>query len=493
MRLTELFAESGVDPDACEGDPNITALSADSRAAKPGSMHVCMPSGRTDTHHYAESAAKAGAIAVLSYSREGYESLRGRFPGTALIEADRYPDALWRIARAFHQQPGMAMKMVGITGTNGKTTTAWLLYQALMKLSGPSVYLGTIGFHLPGAVREAANTTPFPVELFQMLADARDSGAESLVMEVSSHALAERRADGCDFDIGIFTNLTQDHLDFHGTMEAYEQAKWRLFSDLPDESCKPFTAVLNTDDPVGANWASAFQGSLLTYGFESGDVRGRRLQTRLSSLEMAIHYGKDEAVVHAGLGGSFNAWNILSSVAGLVALGYPLANAAEALASAKAAPGRFESVKNHAGIEILVDYAHTPDALEKLLLAAKELTTGRLIAVFGCGGDRDPDKRPKMAAAVSKIADLTIITSDNPRTEDPEKILNQVEKGIAPGAEYKRISDRAEAVAAAIAASQAGDTVVVAGKGHENYQIIGTTKTHMDDRELIRDALGARA
>ena len=312
------------------------------------------------------------------------------------------------------------------------------------------------------------------------------------MLEVSSHALEERRADGLAFDVGVFTNLSQDHLDFHPSMDAYQASKRRLFFDLPKQTDKPFAAAFNVDDPVGRRWSAEFAGPQVSYGLEAGELRGAAQEVRVDGLVLALSYLSHAATLRARLGGRFNVSNCLSATAALLALGYGLEEACVALAEASPVPGRFEAVPNDVGIGVLVDYAHTPDALDKLLDSARDLQPRRLITVFGCGGDRDRTKRPLMAHSASSRSDVCVLTSDNPRTEDPLAILQDVRQGVVAGAESYEIPDRPEAILRAIALAEPGDIVVIAGKGHEDYQIIGRTKHPMDDRVLARHALEAR-
>jgi UDP-N-acetylmuramyl-tripeptide synthetase len=342
------------------------------------------------------------------------------------------------------------------------------------------------------------------VELFALLAEARDRGVQAVAMEVSSHALSQRRVDGVEFDAAVFTNLTQDHLDYHQTMAAYEAAKYRLFTELPRQSTKTFLGALNVGVPVGRRWAES--GNFLTYAVDPSsrvDLAGRVRSVGLDRIELALKMeGQTNASAIAPLGGTYNVENLVSAAAGVYALGQAsnlwgespsnLSVIAELMGRVRPVPGRFEAVPNDAGIGVIVDYAHTPDALEKVLDAIRPLTPGRVITVFGCGGDRDRTKRPKMARSASLRSDLTVITSDNPRTEDPAAILAEVQLGVADGRASVSIVDRGEAVAHAVAKARPGDVVVIAGKGHENYQIIGRTKFPMDDRDLARRALEAR-
>lgn len=547
MLLSELVSRSGVTPDRMHGDAEISGMVMDSRKAKPGSLFTAMPSKNSDAHSFIPAAKALGATAVLTYSEEGIEAAVAA--GLAAILVTDFYEGVWRLAKIAFGNPSASMKIIGVTGTNGKTTTAWLIRDMLVALGVKAGYLGTLGFQIPGEERELSNTTPFCIELNELLAEARDKGVEAMAIEVSSHALAERRVDGIEFDAAVFTNLTQDHLDFHGSMEAYEAAKLRLFTVLPNQSEKLFRGLLNVGDEAGARFASLLASqrweslanflidgyvdeedrefcsgtdswsapSYLTYstncdaGATVVPEKPRVYVDRLK-FELDIFLGRDldldpltapgfdasrgdngsRMVFEANLGGQYNLENVISAVATTMSLNYNWGQARDSLARARPVPGRFEPVKNDAGIGILVDYAHTPDALEKLLDAVRPLTQGRIITVFGCGGDRDRSKRPKMAKAASERSDVTVVTSDNPRTEDPQAILDEVLTGIVPGRDSIDIIDRREAIAHAIKIAQPGDVVVIAGKGHENYQIIGRTKYPMDDREMARAALAVR-
>lgn len=495
MTASELLRDSGVKPEAQVGDAVLTDMCADSRRCTPGSLFVCMPSLSGDSHGFIKDAIEHGAVAVLAHTREGFEVARQACKCAILVpqELDHFRDALWMLAKAFFGNPTATMQVIGVTGTNGKTTTTWMLRDMCGSLGVRSAYIGTLGFHIRGEERPLPNTTPFSIDLNRMLAEARDAGVWALAMEVSSHALKERRSDGVEFDAAVFTNLTQDHLDYHGTMEDYEASKRRLFEDLPKQTKKPFVAVLNTDDPVGAKWADGLACKRLTYGLASGELQGAPMEVTVDHVSLRLAYKGKISETIVGMGGLFNVQNCLSAAAGFVALGHDLETTAQALSKVRPVPGRFEAVANDKGIGVIVDYAHTPDALVKLLDSTKMLKHRRLITVFGCGGDRDQGKRPKMAKVVSERSDLTIVTSDNPRTEDPQAILKQVVSGIAPNAETVQIIDRREAIEHAIRQAQQGDVVVIAGKGHENYQIIGRTKYPMDDREMAKKALESLA
>lgn len=491
--LSELLAEAGVQPDEVSGEGPVSGIASDSRKLKKGELFVCMPSASRDTHEFLPEAAQAMAGAAMVHSDAGFEWAVSLGLSAILVrnEGLAFDEALWRLAKVLSGNPSSKMRVVGVTGTNGKTTTAWLIRDALRALGRRASYLGTLGIQTPLEERELSNTTPFSVELQALLNEALDAGSEDLVMEVSSHALEQRRSDGVEFDGAVFTNLTQDHLDFHGTMEEYAAAKLRLFTELPMQSGKNFVAAVNVDDPMGESWVPRLSVPVISFGLNSGELRGRPVEVFVDRLRMAVSYGEGSAELSANLGGSYNLENCLSAIAGLLALGYSLEDAVKGLSHARPVPGRFEAVPNERGIGILVDYAHTPDALEKLLAAVRPLTKGKIIVVFGCGGDRDRTKRPKMAKAVSSHAELSVVTSDNPRTEDPFAIVREVEAGLIEGALSKTIVDRREAVAYAVRQAQPGDVVVIAGKGHENYQIIGKTKHPMDDRKLVKEALKA--
>jgi UDP-N-acetylmuramoyl-L-alanyl-D-glutamate--2,6-diaminopimelate ligase len=490
-RLSALIESAGIVPDALEGDAEIVGISADSRKVEPGSLFICMPSENTDSHRFIEGAVKSGAVAVLAHGTAGFVAARDAGAAAVLLtdEGNRFAELVWRISRFFYRNPTKSMKVIGVTGTNGKTTTAWLLRDLLQHQGLAAGYLGTLGFQIPGETRELPNTTPFAVDLYGMMDEARRAGVQALAMEVSSHALDQRRVDGIEFDAAVFTNLTQDHLDYHGTMERYAGAKFRLFAELGPMSCKNFRAAVNIDDPYGRVWATQLGPQVFTYGSQDADLNGSPISVSLEQIALKLESHGRQAVAQIPLGGAFNVQNCLSATAGMLCLGYDIEAIAEALGSVRPVPGRFEPVPNAKGIGVIVDYAHTPDALEKLLDSVRELHPTRVVTVFGCGGDRDRTKRPKMAKAASERSDLVVITSDNPRTEDPSEIMREVERGLIPGVPTCSIVDRREAIACTVQRAKPGDVVVIAGKGHEDYQIIGRTKFPMDDREIAKEAL----
>jgi UDP-N-acetylmuramoyl-L-alanyl-D-glutamate--2,6-diaminopimelate ligase len=472
--------------------PFITGIQMDSRRVLPGNLFVCWPGTHRDSHEFLADAKANGAVAAIAHSAAGQQRAESLGLVAILWSPDEFADRSWRLCDQFFDHPTRSMKVVGVTGTNGKTTVCWILRDALEHLGMRAAYIGTLGVRYPGVHRELPNTTPFVIELYNLLAELRDAGVEALAMEVSSHALAEKRADGVEFDVAVFTNLSQDHLDFHGTMEAYAASKARLFRDFKGVSSKPMIGVFNLDDSVGRQWHSEFHGRLGSFtvrGEKGAAIDAEALDVSINHLRLQIQEAPRTTTetVTIPLGGAYNVENSVAAIAALRALGFTLADSVEAMAHVHSVPGRFEPVPNHRGLSVLVDYAHSPDALEKLLAAVRPLVSGRVITVFGCGGDRDRTKRPLMAKAASAGSDYVVATSDNPRTEDPVSILGEVAKGLS--GEHRIVIDRREAIFAAIQMALPGDAVVIAGKGHENYQILGREKTSFDDRLVAAEAL----
>ena len=472
-------------------DPQVSSVSADSRFIEPGGLFVCMPSASRDTHEYLEEVQSQGAVAAIVHSSEGLQKAEAIGLAAVLIlpEGSRFNFVVGRVCRTVYGDPTSKMRMVGITGTNGKTTTAWMIRHALVAMGRRAAYLGTLGFQLDSEMRVLNNTTPFPVELWNLLHEAEQAGTQDFIMESSSHALFERRLAGVQYDTGLLTNFTQDHLDFHGSMDAYAAAKQLLFTEYAAASSKSFVGALNIADPLGRTWSSELPCRVITYGADDAQLQVTANDVRVDRISLTATYNGESVPVEMNVGGLFNVENAGSALAGLLSLGHSLSDSAASLRSVTGVPGRFEAVPNNRGIGVIVDYAHTPDALELLLRSARSLKPNRLITVFGCGGDRDRSKRPKMAAVVSENSEISVLTSDNPRTEDPAAILRDVASGVKEGSESTQIIDRREAIAHAISLAQPGDIVVIAGKGHEDYQIIGRTKYPMDDRLMAREAL----
>jgi UDP-N-acetylmuramoyl-L-alanyl-D-glutamate--2,6-diaminopimelate ligase len=471
--------------------PTVTGLAYDSRKVKPGNLFVAVPGLREDGRRYIDEALGRGATAVVL---EGGDVPAGTAAGRIIVRSSR--EALARLADAYFGHPSRALAVVGITGTNGKTTTS-LLVDALFRHDGRTTgVIGTIQYRIGRESRPAGRTTPEALELQSLLAEMTERGVTGVAMEVSSHALALHRVDGVEFDVAVFTNLTQDHLDFHGTLDAYRAAKARLFSLLAAGSKRRRTAVINTDDPAGHTMVAGLALPTLTFGLGSGAaVKPRWFESSMVGIRMEVETPRGNLEISSSLVGEHNVMNLLGATAVGLALDMGTDAVAGALASVTAVPGRFERVEAGQPFLVVVDYAHTPDALERVLQAARRLVSSgaRLAVVFGCGGDRDRGKRPVMGGIAARLADRVWVTSDNPRSERPETIMAEIVAGIEPaGARPDRhvtISDRKAAIRSALAWARAGDVVVIAGKGHETYQIIGSETLPFDDREVVRAAL----
>jgi UDP-N-acetylmuramoyl-L-alanyl-D-glutamate--2,6-diaminopimelate ligase len=465
----------------------VRGLTDDSRRVTAGSCFVAVRGLRADGHRFIPQAVERGARAVVA---EPPDPLPGEAVGRILVPDTRR--ALPRLADAYYGHPSRALTVVGITGTNGKTTTSYLC-EALLRARGLETgVIGTIQYLVRGQAREAGQTTPEALELQGLLAEMVAAGVGGVAMEVSSHALALHRVDGVAFDVAVFTNLTQDHLDFHGTMEAYARAKGRLFFELLAAGA---TAVLNADDAVGAAWAEALPGHVLTFGLGSGHaVRPLRHDSGHAGIRLVATSPAGPVSILSPLIGQHNVMNLLGAVGAGVALGLDPAAIAAALGSVTRVPGRFERVEAGQDFLVVVDYAHTPDALQRVLETARRITPGRLGVVFGAGGDRDRGKRPVMGRIAATLADRIWLTSDNPRSEDPAAIIGEIAVGVRPppaGGCVQR-PDRREAIHEALGWARRGDTVVIAGKGHETYQVVGGRVHPFDDRQVAREFLAGR-
>ncbi len=468
----------------------VDGLTDDSRTVEMGDCFVAVRGLQVDGHRYIPQAVERGAVAVVA---EGPDPLPGRMVGRVLVPSTRR--ALGPLAAAYWGHPSRALTVVGITGTNGKTTTSYLV-EALLRARGRSTgVVGTIQYLVRGTARPASQTTPEAIELQALLAEMVAAGVRGVAMEVSSHALELHRVDGVAFDVAVFTNLTQDHLDLHGTMERYRAAKGRLF-ELLETGGKPGpAAVLNADDPAGAAWASALRCRVLTFGLGPGAaIRPRRYASALDGIALEVTTPAGPLALRSPLIGEHNVMNLLGAVGVGVALGLPPDAIARALAGVAVVPGRFERIDAGQEFLVVVDYAHTPDALQRVLETARPLTPARLGVVFGCGGDRDRGKRPIMGRIAAALADRVWLTSDNPRSENPEAIIEEIARGIvAPPTEgYTKVSQRDEAIRDALGWARPGDTVVLAGKGHETYQLIADRTLPFDDRAVAREILAQR-
>ncbi len=458
----------------------VTGIAYDSRRIAPGDLFVALPGERVDGHAFVRAALAAGASAVVVANEFDAADLPSEATVVAVPETRR---AFSRLAAAFYGDPSAALRVAGVTGTNGKTTTTHFIASILDAAGLPCGRIGTLGAQFGGAMWPLENTTPLAADLQATLAAMLERGARGVAMEVSSHALALGRVADVRFAVAVLTNVTRDHLDFHHTFEEYALAKRSLFERTP----KP---IFNLDDPLGRRWAAEFgAGSCSTYGFgaealvRAGDVT---LDARGSSFVV------DGARFELRLPGRFNVANALAALAVARALGVDEAASVRGLAAVDRVPGRMEHLGDGA-IDVLVDYAHTPDALERVLQAVRETSRGRLLVVFGCGGDRDRGKRPEMGRVAAQSADQIFVTSDNPRSEDPRAIVDAIVAGIPAGRAATVEVDRAAAIKRAISEAHPGDVVVVAGKGHETYQILGARTIHFDDRDVVRAALAERA
>ncbi|MBZ0273904.1 UDP-N-acetylmuramoyl-L-alanyl-D-glutamate--2,6-diaminopimelate ligase [bacterium] len=482
-------------------DRRIARLTLDSRTAGPDTLFAAVRDPFRDGTAYIDDALSRGAAGVLVESENGTDGAR------ALAVARDVRDALGRMAHRLGGDPTSAMTLVGVTGTNGKTTFTYL-FEAIAKKAGVAAgVVGTVNHRLGGEVWPADNTTPEAPRLVELLAAMRDAGATHVAMEVSSHGLALARVAGCRFVAGVFTNLSRDHMDFHATEEEYAAAKARLFADHLDTARGAFS-VVNADDPWTARLVRSAAGRVVRYGIAAdADYRIVNPDAHAGGVAFRLLTPQGALDVASPLLGDFQMYNLTAAAACAMELGFAPEAIVAALAGVEGVPGRMEAATDGEVI-VLVDYAHTPGALENVAAAARRLTRGRLITVFGCGGDRDRGKRPMMARAAGVFSDVCVVTSDNPRTEVPRAIIDEILTGFDAG-EIDRIEaaslpayegsrgvlveeDRRVAIRQAIAGARPGDTVLIAGKGHEDYQIHGRTKTHLDDREEARAALAAR-
>lgn len=470
-----------------DGNPHINDVVQDSRAVAPGALFVARRGETTDGASFISGAVEAGAVALLV--EHGTTLPRVQIPVVSVSDARR---ALGFAAEAVFGEASRELSLVGITGTNGKTTTCSLLRQCLVALGHPTAQIGTLGFEFDDRVLPGSLTTPEADAVSRFLRSSRNAGATHAAMEVSSHALAQGRVDALCFDVAAFSNLSQDHLDYHGSMEAYGAAKARLFTELA-----PRLRVINCDDPFGARLAEQLGDVVRVGRGADAEVRLRRVEAGPHSTCLEVQLGSRSLSFETRLVGQHNVDNWLLTLAIARCLGVDLGALPEVSSRVSAAPGRMERCeRTEDDITVLVDYAHTEDALSRALTACRSLTDGdggRLWCVFGCGGDRDPGKRSKMGAVAGRLADVTIVTNDNPRTEDPAAIAQQIEAGMlgAPGA-YSVQLDRERAIVEAVTAASPRDVVLIAGKGHEDYQLIGQQRFDFDDRNVARRALAIR-
>jgi len=475
----------------------ITGVEYDSRSVVAGSVFVAMRGGTTDGNRFIESAICQGAAAVVTDSADAFAQLAESHPHLPRLLVGHGRKALSQVSAAFFGHPEHRLKATGVTGTNGKTTTAFLIEALLKSAARSSILVGTIEYHVADEVRPSAHTTPESRDLFELMADGVDIGATELVMEVSSHALDQGRVAGIDFDVAVFTNLTRDHLDYHGSMEDYFAAKRLLFDGTRYPA--PRVAILNADDQHAEALARvAFQAGaqVVTYGINtSADWRAEDLHLTHAGADFTLTSPFGSAAVLSGLAGEVNVLNLLGALAAANARGVAFETLVEAVPRLKPVPGRFQPVDGGQPFTLIVDYAHTDDALRNLTQLARQLvagTQGRVITLFGCGGDRDRTKRPKMGLAAGEGSDFVVITSDNPRSEDPLAIIAEILPGIqTTGIRYVVEPDRVQAIRAALADADPGDVVLLAGKGHEKEQVLRDRTVFFDDEQVALSALSA--
>ncbi len=462
----------------------IAGVTSDSREVQPGWAFVAIPGARADGHAYIAQALAGGAVALVV---DRPMDLRAA-PHVTCLRVSNTRQALAHLAAAFYGHPSHRLCLVGVTGTNGKTTSTYLLEAVLRACGATPGVIGTVTYRYAGHEQPAGHTTPGSEELQRLLREMVDEGVSHCIMEVSSHALAQDRVWGCRFAAALFTNLTQDHLDYHEDMSAYYAAKARLFTIYA-----PAVAILNRDDPAGEKLLRETQVPVITYGFSpAADVGVEHLEMDANGITLRARVLRQQFSIRSRLIGQHNVYNILAALATARGLELDLEWAIVGIERLTTVPGRFERVDAGQPFTVLVDYAHTDDALRHVLRAARGIATGRVIVVFGAGGDRDRGKRPSMGRVAAQYADIAVITSDNPRTESPMAIIRAIEAGYlecGQASQHHIIADRSRAISKAIGLARAGDVVVIAGKGHEVYQIIGSERIPFDDRQVAMQAL----
>jgi UDP-N-acetylmuramoyl-L-alanyl-D-glutamate--2,6-diaminopimelate ligase len=499
MQWQQALAAVKVIASTGRSDIEVRDVQYDSRRVHGGDVFVAMQGGTSDGNQFIEKALHAGAAAILTDSPETFDYLKRRQPelACALVASGRR--ALAELAAELFGHPERQLALSAVTGTNGKTTTTFLLEQLLLSVGRKDVLIGTVETHIAGVVRPSAHTTPESRDVLALFRDGVSAGCTEAIMETSSHALAQERVWGLPVDVALFTNLTQDHLDFHGSMEDYAAAKARLFAGVG--APPPRVAVINRDANYAAEMVDAFAGKhLMTYGLQHyGTHRAEDVRLALGETRFTFVTSEDTIPIRTPLSGRVNVYNLLAAMCAALARGLTLEQIAAATPCLQQVPGRFQVVpgSREAGFTVVVDYAHTEDALRNVLVLARESVAsskGRVLTLFGCGGDRDTTKRPRMGSAAGEGSDFVVLTSDNPRTEDPQSIIEQAETGLHPtGALYRVEPDRRKAIAMIIGEARPGDIVLLAGKGHEKYQITREGSQPFDDVAEAAKALEERA
>ncbi len=483
MNLANIFSNINLIKVDGSLDLDINEINQDSRLVTPGNLFICVKGSKVDGHQYLKQAADQGAVAAVveDWPAESY--------GMTIVQVENVSGSFKEIAGAFYGYPDRHLKLIGVVGTNGKTTSTYLV-KSILETAGYQVGLiGTINHLIKDIVLPAGNTTPGLLELQKLFAQMVAAGVDYVVMEVSSHSIDQGRVAGLKFEGGIFTNITQDHLDYHKTFEEYLRVKTKFFKDLPSESW----AAINIDDPHAESIIAQTKAKVYTYGIvNQASVRAVDVEVVQAGVSYKANTFRGNINLKLKLTGYFNVYNSLGVLTAGLAEGLDSSKIIQGLESVSIVPGRFQMLPESKSFGVIVDYAHTPDGLENILKTARKLTSRRLLLVFGCGGDRDRTKRPIMGEIAARMADFSIITSDNPRSEDPSRIINDIEAGfqkVSPVPAYQTEVDRAAAIRKIIAMADDADLVMIAGKGHETYQDFGDHRIHFDDQEVAQEAL----
>jgi len=465
-------------------DQDIKGISYDSRKVKPGDLFICIPGYKTDGHEFADQALSRGAAALLAEREMAVNT-----EAVLLLTTD-CRKAIPVVASNFYHQPSHHIKVIGVTGTNGKTTTTHLI-KAILEQQGERVgIMGTLYARMGAAEKTLSNTTPESVDIEEFLSLVQKEKGDYMVMEVSSHALAMGRVDKIRFHAAVFTNLTQDHLDYHRTMDNYKESKLKLFKSLIREA--GYFSIINADDPAAHDFMEASGPNYYSYGItEEADVKAVNLRFNLKGSQFTVNYRGDSFDINMKLIGRFSVYNALAAITYALGEGVEASVIKTALEKVEGVAGRFEQVDCGQNFTVIIDYAHTPDGLENILRTAKEILENRLITVFGCGGDRDKTKRPLMGKIAAQYSDFCIVTSDNPRSEEPEAIIDDIIPGLmeVENSHYAKIVDRREAIHQAICLAKKGDLVIIAGKGHETYQLVKDQVLKFDDKKVAAEFL----
>ncbi len=482
MKLYELLKDMKYELISGNVDIDVANISYDSRKVIEGSMFVCIKGANVDGHDYIKEAIKKGALAIVID-----EELELKSRNVTLIKVENSKIALASLASSFYSKPSKEINLVGVTGTNGKTTVIHYIKDILEANKKRTAIIGTLGYEFEekeANIEKVNPTTPEALELQGLFREFKNKGAENVIMEVTSSALAKYRVENCNFNVGVFTNLSQDHLDEHDTMENYKNEKIKLFK-------KCLIGIINLDDKISEEIIKKAACKILTYGInKEADIRATDIKYKNDSVLFKVNFKSLRKEVEVNIPGKVTVYNVLAAIGGCIGLGVSISDIIKAMSNIKYVPGRLEIIKNSANKNVIVDYAHTPDALERLLMMAREATEGRVISIFGCGGDRDKTKRKVMGMAAGILSDYCIITSDNPRNEEPMSIIEDIEEGMSSiNSSYEKIIDRREAIEKGLKILKDEDLLIIAGKGHEDYQIIGKEKIHFDDGEVVREIL----